>query len=328
MDAVSLHQNGFKNAVATLGTSLTENQARIISGFVKEVFLCYDADTAGEKATLRASKILRKEGLRVKIIKVPAGKDPDEFLRISGENANIKFKNILNKSKNDVEYKLMKEYEKTDSNTSEGKVKFLESAVKILSSVNNKIEQEIYASKISRMFEINKETILSQIAKERQKLQNRFKKDQFKEMVKSLDKNHPLIKERGTGSIKVLKAEEAIIAYIIKHPENANDIFLNLPSEKFFSDFNRNIYKKICEKFFSKESVSFQNLRLILKEEEINKVSGYLAFENFRNSSYEDALNYIKVIICKNEESRILDSKDVPKEEIMDYIKKLKLLKR
>jgi len=328
MDAVSLYQNGFKNTVATLGTSLTENQAKIISCLVKEVFVCYDSDTAGEEATLRASKILRKEGLKVKIIKIPKGKDPDEFLRISGENANIKFKNILSKSKNDVEYKLIREYKKIDANTSEGKVKYLENAIKILSSVNNKIEREIYASKISRIFEINKYTVLSQIEKERKRLQKKLKKEQFKEISKVLKRGTLPTKEREVRNIKVIRAEEAVIAYIINNPESANNIFSRLPVEYFFSDFNKGIYKKIYEKAKNNEKFDFQSLCLNLTEEEINKVSGYLAYENFRDSSYEDIEKYIKFINLKNEEKRVLDSENVSNEEVVRYIKKLRQLKR
>ena len=328
MDVVSLYQNGFKNTVATLGTSLTENQAKIISCLVKEVFVCYDSDTAGEEATLRASKILRKEGLKVKIIKIPKGKDPDEFLRISGENANIKFKNILNKSKNDVEYKLIREYKKIDANTSEGKVKYLENAIKILSSVNNKIEREIYASKISRIFEINKYTVLSQIEKERKRLQKKLKKEQFKEISKVLKRGTLPTKEREVRNIKVIRAEEAVIAYIINNPESANNIFSRLPVEYFFSDFNKGIYKKIYEKAKNNEKFDFQSLCLNLTEEEINKVSGYLAYENFRDSSYEDIEKYIKFINLKNEEKRVLDSENVSNEEVVRYIKKLRQLKR
>ena len=328
MDVLSLYQNGFKNTVATLGTALTENQARIISSLVKEVFICYDSDTAGEKATLRASKILRKEGLKVKIIKIPKGKDPDEFLRISGENANIKFKNILNKSKNDVEYKLIKEYENINTDTSEGKVKYLESAVKILSSVNNKIEREIYASKISRIFEINKSTVLSQIERERKRLQKKLKKEQFKEISKVLTIGTLPTKEREVKNIKVIRAEESIIAYIINNPEIANNIFSKLSVDCFFSEFNKEIYKKIYEKIKNSEKLDFQNLCLNLKEEEINKVSGYLAYESFRDSSYEDVEKYIKIIVLKDEEKKVLDSGNVSGEEVVSYIKKLRQLKR
>ena len=135
-----------------------------------------------------------------------------------------------------------REYEKIDANTSEGKVKYLESAVKILSNVNNKIEREIYASKISRIFEINKSTVLNQIGRERKKLQKKLKKEQFKEISKVLKVGTLPAKEREVKNIKVIRAEEAIIAYIINNPESANNIFLKLPVDCFFSEFNKEIY--------------------------------------------------------------------------------------
>jgi DNA primase len=330
MDVVALYQNGFKNAVASLGTSLTEYQANIISSLVNEVTICYDSDNAGEKATLRAAQILRNEGLKVKILNVPKGKDPEEFLRISGENANIKFKNMLNKSKNDVEYNLLKEYEKIDSKTSEGKVYYLEKAVKILSQVNNKLEREVYASKISRIMEVNKSTLLGLINKETRKLKKIFIKNQFKEASKRLETNDEKMSLKSSKiNIMAFRARLYLCAFIINNPESANNIFLKLPAGGSSLDFSEKIYDLIYKEFKFSGKVSFSNICRYLNESEINKISKYIALVSQEKFTTKDIDNYINIIICDNERLKIENSdSNVLDKEIVTYVTKLRQLKR
>lgn len=92
MDVISLHQAGFTNAVATLGTALTMEQARLMSRYAKEVVICYDADEAGQKATARAIPMFREAGLLVKVLNIVGGKDPDEYIRSYGEQGPARFK--------------------------------------------------------------------------------------------------------------------------------------------------------------------------------------------------------------------------------------------
>ncbi len=108
MDVIALHQAGFVNAIAGLGTALTTEQVHLISRYAKEVILAYDADQAGQKATSRAIEMLRSVGLQVKILSITGGKDPDEYIRSFGEQGAVRFKQLIEKSGNDVEYRLQK----------------------------------------------------------------------------------------------------------------------------------------------------------------------------------------------------------------------------
>ena len=330
MDTIALYQSGFKNVLASLGTSLTEYQAKIISSLVNEVVICYDSDAAGEKATLRATQILRNEGLKVKILNVPSGKDPEEFLRISGENANIKFKNMLNKSKNDVEYKLLKEYEKIDTKTSDGKVSYLEKAVKILALVNNKLEREIYASKISRIMGVSKETFLGLINKEAGKLKKRVSLSQFREVSKHLvsSDEEESLKDSGV-SITAFRARLYLCAFIINNPESANNIFLKLPVEDPFSDFSSKVYSLLYKDFKFSGSVDFSSICRQLSEDEVCKISKYVALESQEEFTVKDINNYINIVLCDKERLKIEKlGNDVPDEEIVTYVTKLRQLKR
>jgi DNA primase len=137
--------------------------------YKKEVVICYDSDKAGIAAADRAIPILRNEGLEVKVLAVPNGKDPDEFIKNFGEDGPLRFKKLVNNSKNDIEYKLQKVNQNFDKNTVQGKIGYLKEAVKILCVLDNNIELDVYTSKLSEEVGIEKSSLLQQIKKERKK---------------------------------------------------------------------------------------------------------------------------------------------------------------
>jgi DNA primase len=122
MDVIALYQAGFTNAVATLGTALTAEQARIMSRYAKEVVICYDSDEAGQKAAARAIDLLRQTGVLIKVISVPKGKDPDEFIRSYGKDGAVRFAQLIRNSGNDVEYRLQKAAHNYNLSESEEKI--------------------------------------------------------------------------------------------------------------------------------------------------------------------------------------------------------------
>ena len=128
MDVISMHQAGFTNAVATLGTALTPSQARLMSHYAKEIIVSYDADEAGQKAASRAIPILRSAGLLVRVLTISGGKDPDEYIKANGP---ARFQQMLDSCGNDVEYRLQKAKVGCNLKTAEGRVTYLRGAVKI-----------------------------------------------------------------------------------------------------------------------------------------------------------------------------------------------------
>lgn len=165
MDVIALHQAGFTNAVATLGTALTQEQAMLMKRYADEVFICYDADEAGQKAAQRAIGLLRNAGMLIRVISIPGAKDPDEFIRENGDKGPAKFKQLLQNSGNDVEYRLQKLKGMFDLQQTEGKVAYLTEASKVLASLENAIEREIYAGKLSDEVGIQKDSVMQQVEK-------------------------------------------------------------------------------------------------------------------------------------------------------------------
>ena len=163
MDVISVNQAGFTNAVATLGTTLTSEQALLMKRYADEVIICYDADEAGQKATARAIPILRNAGLLIRVLTIPNGKDPDEFIRSHGADGPAAFKAVIEKSGNDVEYRLQKLKQIHNVETTDGKVAYLEAASKVIAEISSPIERDVYSSKICSEFGIDKNAFNRQI---------------------------------------------------------------------------------------------------------------------------------------------------------------------
>lgn len=146
IDVIMMHSNGFKSAVASMGTAFTEKHAVAIHRFSDDVILLYDGDSAGEKATLRTIGILEKEGLNVKVAKLPKGQDPDEFLKFNGAE---KMKKLLENAVSPVEYRLRLLEEQNDISRSDGKANYLKQAFEIINKIDTFSEKDVYLKLIS-----------------------------------------------------------------------------------------------------------------------------------------------------------------------------------
>lgn len=162
MDAVSLHVYGFPNAVAGLGTALTDGQASLLKRYATCVYVCYDSDDAGQKAVDKAIDILTAAGVKIKVLSYSGAKDPDEFLKTKGVES---FKQLLTKALSATEYRILKVRKNYNLVESDQKVEFLEKAAEILAMNNNAVEREVYIKRISKETDISAESILAQVNK-------------------------------------------------------------------------------------------------------------------------------------------------------------------
>ena len=156
IDVVSLHQAGFDSAVASLGTSLTSEQANLLSRVTKQVVICYDADSAGVKAAQRAIPLLEKVGLGVRVVTVPEGKDPDEFIKVRGAEA---FRALIEDSSSGVEYQLESAARGLDLESDAGKVAYLQNAAEVLSKMPDPVSREVYAMRVASQCSVRVEAV-------------------------------------------------------------------------------------------------------------------------------------------------------------------------
>ncbi len=162
MDVIQLHQHGVNTAIATLGTALTPEQARIIKRHKGEVIIAYDSDEAGQKATQRAIELLNEEGLRVRVLTMGESKDPDEYIKNNGVGA---FRKLISDSQEQIEYKLKKLKEKYNLNDITQKSEYVNNAAKEFNGIKSPVEQELYVKKISAETGVSPESIFAEMAR-------------------------------------------------------------------------------------------------------------------------------------------------------------------
>ncbi len=162
MDAVSLHTYGFPNAVAGLGTALTENQASLLKRYSNMVYVCYDGDEAGQKAAGKAIDILSAAGVKLKVLSYSGAKDPDEFLKTKGVES---FKAVIAAALSATEYKILKVRQNYNLVSSQDKAEFIEKAAEVLAENPNPVEREIYIKRISKETDISVDAIAAQVNK-------------------------------------------------------------------------------------------------------------------------------------------------------------------
>lgn len=169
MDVISLHQAGIDYAVASLGTALTQMQAWVLKKYAEEVIIGYDSDSAGQAATVRGLEILDKAGCKVKVLLIPDGKDPDEYIRNNGPE---KFKNLVDRAISLLDYKIRVENKMHNMDTVDDKLELLNSIADILADHDNSIERELYSKSYAEQYGISLESLTSEVTKRRKKQQS------------------------------------------------------------------------------------------------------------------------------------------------------------
>ena len=238
MDAVSLHQRGIHNAVASLGTAMTEAQGRLLRKSSEQIVIGYDSDGAGQAATQRGLEILQSLGCDVRVLQIDGAKDPDEFIVKYGPE---RFGKQVEKAISLVEYKVKILSKNLNLEIANDKIKFLKEIAKVLSRIENDIEKEVYIDKIAKEYVISKEAIYAEI----NKLENMNNKGS-----KILERAKPKleIKENNIIDEQTDKREKLVIYLLINYPEKSyNIIKKNIGIADFKSEQNQNIVKKLYE---------------------------------------------------------------------------------
>lgn len=245
MDVIALHQAGFTNAVACLGTALTKEQANLLSRYADEIILSYDADEAGQKATARALGIFGTTGMEIKVLRLNGGKDPDEIIKKYGAQ---RFRDIINGAANDTEYRLLRARQGIDLSTDDGKVKYLSAATEVLAGIPSPVEVDVYASRLANELGVDKLAIESQVKYKREGLRKRRmaqrEQDQKRLLINGQNTKNP---ER-SQHLRAAKAEETLIASLMRNPDFYNKLGDELSADYFVTALNRRIFSVILSR--------------------------------------------------------------------------------
>ena len=215
MDAIALHQYGFDCAVASLGTSLTEEHANILAKYTRQVVITYDGDEAGQNATRRAISMLEKTGVQVKVLRMQGAKDPDEFLQKYGAD---RFRLLLEQSENHVEYRLESLKRQFDLRQDDQRVEFLKQAAQLIASLPNAVEREIYGARAAEAGGITAEAMKVETDKAYRQRLYREKKRRERQELAPAAAAQPQSREIRYDNLRSAMAEEGVLQMVLKEP--------------------------------------------------------------------------------------------------------------
>lgn len=241
MDVISLHQAGFENTVAPLGTAFTTEQANLLSRYTKEIVLMLDADAAGQKAVRRASGLLENTGLSVRVVVIPDGKDPDEYIKKNGKE---RFAALLEGAVSDMEYKLLTAAKDIDLNNEDGRLKYLAAAAEIIAATDDIMTRDIYIGRLSEKYGVSRTALNARIDELRKRNSRQKHKKEISDIIRPKFTKDDINPER-RKSVKGTAAEETLIAVLLKNPDFYKIALDKLPPEKMLTSLNRRIYETI-----------------------------------------------------------------------------------
>ena len=313
IDVVALHQYGFDNAIASLGTSLTEEQAALMTRYADQIVLIYDGDKAGQNATQRAIPILEKAGLQVKVLQIKDAKDPDEYLKKFGAD---KFKLLLEGSSNRVEYQLNAIRSKYDLNVDEERVKFLQESANLISALQSPVQQEVYGHRIAEAAKISYEAMKNEIAKARKHRFYQQKKKQENIDLAPAKALQPKSRTIRYDNMRSAIAEEKTIALALKDP-TLLDLCAGLKKEMFSSELLGRVFEQLNTRHAAGGEVSLSVLQ-DLSSEEMSHVAGIAHRQDIPVSEQAFA-DCIGIIRAEHQATSVTSEDD-----LMAYQKKLK----
>ena len=268
MDAIALHQYGFDCAVASLGTSLTEEHAVLLSRYTENVVLIYDGDEAGQRAAQRAIPMLEKAGLAIKVLQLKDAKDPDEYLKKFGAD---KFQLLLNDSSNRVEYQLNAIRKKYDLNIDEERIKFLQEAAELICTLSGAVKRDVYGPRVAEAAKISEEAMKLEIKRARERLERREKKKQERIDLTPAANLQPKSKNIRYDNIRSAMAEETVLAMVLKS-DALLDQTAQLKPEHFSSELLGRVYGQFLARH--KQGLEVNLAGLELAGDEMSHIAG------------------------------------------------------
>lgn len=291
IDVVSLHQAGFDSAVASLGTSLTAEQARLISRYTNQVIIAYDSDGAGLKAAQRGIGILEQLDVKVKVLRMTGAKDPDEFIKLKGAEA---FRNLLEGSENQVDYRLRLVRDKYDLSADEQKVAFLKEASELVAKLPGLAERQVYAMRVASTAGVPADVVTKEVEQRRKRLLAAARKTDLRQETQAGRQTAPVKGLRYSDAASAA-AEEGLIRLLYLEPALAKRA--ELPeAESFSSKELADIYTAVLEKLRRGDSASAATLAPALSAEEMSLLVALLQKPENLSRSEQSLRDYITVI--------------------------------
>ncbi len=320
MDAIALHQAGFDNAIACLGTALTGEMARLLLRYTDEIVLCYDADEAGQKATQRAIGIFTSVGAKLRVVRLSGGKDPDEILKNYGAE---RFRSLLDGAANDIEFALLKAKDGLDLTSDDGRLKYLNNAVQHLSTVSDPLAVEVYASRLAQEVDVDKATVVSRVNALKKRRRSFEKTQHYKDVQQSSMKELTRAAMQSGATVKALHAEERILALLYANPDFWPSMRETLGADAFSDEANARIFSALTAQIDAQESLDLTHLSDMLSQEDISRFSGICKRNERLPGSKKELSDCVRVLQEEREkqQSKAVDVSQMSNEEFLQAMK-------
>ncbi|MBR6395111.1 MAG: DNA primase [Ruminococcus sp.] len=314
MDVIAVNQAGFENVVATLGTAITPDQARLISHYAEEVIIAYDSDGAGQKATRKAINHFADVGLRTKIIHMEGAKDPDEYIKKFGAN---RFRMLLDGSDDANAFMLDKCEDGLDLSSDMGKVELLKRSAAVLAGIESPLEREIYISRTAKKCDIPVQVLKTHIEDILRSNRRNARKKEWHNITSQVTYKRDEINPEAVELRKEAKAEETIIYYILRFPEEADSVSKEAPPEIFLTSFNKRVYTALLNRIAASDRFTLSLLADEFTAEEMGRISGISA--NNRDFTIDRNVVTDCIAVLKNHKNN--RSGDLSDQDLTDLFK-------
>lgn len=312
MDVIAMNQAGFTNAVATLGTALTSEQARLISQYADDVIIAYDSDGPGQIATSKASRLFEEAGVEARVLELKDAKDPDEYIKKFGAG---RFKLLLEQSENVTSSKFKRLKAKYDLELPDEKVKYLNEACAVTAELYDSLERDVYAGTLAAECGTTKEVVLEKVKAIRKSRFNRQKKKEWRDIQAGKTAPADRINPDSRMYPKEAAAEEGIIGFLCKNPDYLNYLLGRLAPEDFPTAWNKRLFGLIVDKIQNNLPIELSYFNDQLSPDEMGKFSGILARFRELSNTKESLDDYIDVLLEHKNRLRDEDRFDLPVDE-------------
>lgn len=321
MDVISVYAAGFTNVVATLGTAITAEQARIIAKYTKQVVIAYDADAAGQKAVHRALNYFSEVGISTRILNMAGAKDPDEYIKKFGA---VRFAKLITGAKDVVEYELSSLLNQYDISTNQGRIEYINQAVKVLAQVSDKVTREVYAANIGEQVNVSTGMILSQVGAIVKKTAKTTENKLWRSILSSSSmRQQKVANPQKQEFMEECLAEEGIIANLFLHSDRLPLIASQITSEEFVTDFNRKVFEFIKRKIEDEVEVLISDLNEEFSIDEVAYISGVVAKAHENQVGIEAMEDYIAVLKAYPIKKKQANAGQLTPDELILYVQEL-----
>lgn len=272
MDVISTYQAGLSNVVATLGTAITENQAKLMLRYAGEIIICYDSDDAGTKAALKAIDIINSIGGKARVMRLKGAKDPDEYIVKNGAAA---FKEAVKKAVPSTEFRISLIKSKYDITDTDGKVRFISEAAEALRSVPDAVEVDAYIKKLSDETGVSKDAIYASY-----KNKSAGRQDSSWKLMERRSNDRPRREEKNEDktTAALLAAEKRILSLIA----SSKKLYRMVSAEMKSSDFSTDVYRRLAKALYD----CYESGRTPDEAAILNEFSGDTKLENEASSVF------------------------------------------